>query len=960
MLRKRPNDARPHRAAKRRVGNSPSSVSVCEQSTLGIDSWHLVHEQGTPPHECRGFALHVESPLQLGSSTSRPFPPSGYGPCRRHTGGPKVLGGAILTTSKAAPRQADPEAPSSPTSEQPRQGTATFGTSAIRALTRMLHTVDEQDNQMSFEQQTLYNLCVQDLNTSSQAYSNHQTLHNGQQLLMDLKRMQNLAHKHLQVPGEVEHSMANIFVISQCLTSILHNPKNKCFGNAPWRCWCWAGGFAEDAALAWGRSHRAVRQYLSDSVPQLLEGLHDMHQVWAPFKADDQADAADFLRSLWSFAGSTFFEGRFFHRSTRGQLEEREQFPLNLLFPDDPAFATLDDLINHWADEGNGQYLHGSPGGLVLNLQRSTHHQGQWTKHHREVEIPTRLNIPFSEDGINVHYASYQIVAMVLHQGEGHENGHYQSILAIDNAYWLGDDETYPTPISFISPQQMKEISQVWLVLSSPAELVPDTAIEIAETLAKKSKKAQEVLQLLFGNVTFFSKKVQDWIWTKADTILMLQETHLQTDSLDNTMQYFSTRGWKCHGVAAEPTGNGGSTGGFITLHPARHLIHHVHDYTKQGNGWTALCMERQGQNIYLVQLYLRTGETLQSSLNADILGQLLHFLDHLQAPFIVGGDWQTSPEELAATNIPSKMRAQIVATTGPTTLQGSHLDFCLVSTSLASFVTLEADWEVPWKPHCALSLQLNCTTGAVPVQQLQRFPPIARVYQLPNNWTSYNEDDGPFEIIGQTITGLGSDFARWATQTEKYLCQTLQKPTTGRGSKIKLFQAPLIDSSKPQVWKKGSAAYWERMGVRINVAQHKRHPSVLHDLRQMLERLSQHASKQLDQPHSVERLTQWTFGAAIDPAELQDTVHQEQERALNSNFLVPPTMSSESGWKRLMTRASGASSEVFVKKTIVGNVPSRTFHTHRGFQLENSNGERSGNHFRPHATLEAFRSCDG
>ena len=346
-----------------------------------------------------------------------------------------------------------------------------------------------------------------------------------------------------------------------------------------------------------------------------------MHQVWAPFKADDQADAADFLHSLWSFAGSTFFEGRFFHRSTRGHLEERDQFPLNLIFPDDPAFATLDDLINNWADEGNGQYLYGSPGGLVLNLQRSTHHQGQWTKHHREVEIPTRINIPFSEDGINVHYASYQIVAMVLHQGEGHENGHYQSILAIDNAYWLGDDETYPTPISFISPQQRKEISQVWLVLSSPAELVPDTAIEIAETLAKKPKKAQEVLQLLFGNVTFFGRKVQDWIWAKADTILMLQETHLQTGSLDNTMQYFSTRGWKCHGVAAEPTGNGGSTGGFITLHPARHLIHHVHDYTKQGNGWTALCMERQGQNIYLVQLYLRTGETLQSSLNADILG---------------------------------------------------------------------------------------------------------------------------------------------------------------------------------------------------------------------------------------------------------------------------------------------------------------------------------------------------
>ena len=122
----------------------------------------------------------------------------------------------------------------------------------------------------------------------------------------------------------------------------------------------------------------------------------------------------------------------------------------------------------------------------------------------------------------------------------------------------------------------------------------------------------------------------------RGDTIMLFQETHLQQEGMNNTTQYFTTRGWKCHGVAAEPS-NGGSTGGFITLHPTRHLIHHVFDYTKQGNGWTALCLQRQGQDIYIIQIYLRTGETLQSPLNAEFLGQLLHFLSHLQAPFIIG-----------------------------------------------------------------------------------------------------------------------------------------------------------------------------------------------------------------------------------------------------------------------------------------------------------------------------------
>ena len=119
----------------------------------------------------------------------------------------------------------------------------------------MLKPEEEEDTNMSFEQQTLFDLCLRDLNNSSQACGKLRNLHNGQQLLMDLKRMQNLVHKHLSVSGEAEHSVANIFVVSQCLTSILKNPKNQCFGNAPWRCWCWAGAFAEEATRAWGRTH---------------------------------------------------------------------------------------------------------------------------------------------------------------------------------------------------------------------------------------------------------------------------------------------------------------------------------------------------------------------------------------------------------------------------------------------------------------------------------------------------------------------------------------------------------------------------------------------------------------------------------------------------------------------------------------------------------------------------------
>lgn len=213
-----------------------------------------------------------------------------------------------------------------------------------------------------------------------------------------------------------------------------------------------------------------------------------MHHIWAQFEQDEQADAVDFLHALWTFSGSSFFAGRFFHRSERGHTEEREQFPLNLIFPDGEGPQTLDSLITQWANEARGQFLYGSPGGVVLNLQRSTLQEGTWTKHHRELELHNKVSLPFSEDGLNVHLATYQVVGLVLHQGMSHENGHYQSILAINNVYWLADDGTFPTPLPHLSSQQRKEISQIWLTAAPTDELVTDTAREGAEYLPNKPK----------------------------------------------------------------------------------------------------------------------------------------------------------------------------------------------------------------------------------------------------------------------------------------------------------------------------------------------------------------------------------------------------------------------------------------------------------------------------------------
>ena len=212
------------------------------------------------------------------------------------------------------------------------------------------------------------------------------------------------------------------------MTSVASNPKNLCFSNAAFRCWNWLSSFVSEPSLIWGRLHQALRTFQ----PTLLTDIPELADVWSHFDDTQQEDVGEFVGHLWSVANPQAIAGKFFHKRLTGLLEEREQVPINLVFPPGHTTATLDDLINLWADEANGQFLYGSPATIILHVQRFEQQQGAWTKHHRRLEVPTSVNIPYSNDGTNIHLAVYKTVAMVLHQGESHENGHF---VALDNTY---------------------------------------------------------------------------------------------------------------------------------------------------------------------------------------------------------------------------------------------------------------------------------------------------------------------------------------------------------------------------------------------------------------------------------------------------------------------------------------------------------------------------------------------
>ena len=548
-MRKTPNAGR--RQTKRRtsrVGNgTPMALQLALSSfaTNGVTPCMDMDTGNSQTFEKAVQHFEFDTFAFSGSSCSGPLHLGVYGPVR-NLQPPKLRGGSQPSHS-ATVSQDWSGAPGCSTSVQALRSIASHGTLPPETLARLWQLVMDVDEAAPPElyltpgQQGLFQICQKELQQSCERYGTQPSLHTGQQLLVDLKRMQAVLLKQLALPGEMEPMTGNPYVLSQGLTSILSNPHNLCFGNAAFRCWCWAGAFADELTLAWGSTHSAARHFLSSNEPQILTELEGLSHVWRHFEPGHQDDVGLFTGHLWEYSGSKFFGGRFYHLHSNGRLEEREQVPLNLLFPPDMQQPSLEDLINFWSNEDQGQYMYGTPEALILHIQRFQQVEGSWIKHEHPVDIPVTVRLPYSDDGIHVHMATYKVISLILHQGQGHENGHYTAIHCLDNAYWFADDDQYPVPIPRLQQAHLAQVVQVWLILETSDELQPD-ALEAWEPVLKKPRKQYETLRLFFGNVTNFGHKVQDWVWTKPDRLLFLQETHLGAKALEGALQYFTTR----------------------------------------------------------------------------------------------------------------------------------------------------------------------------------------------------------------------------------------------------------------------------------------------------------------------------------------------------------------------------------------------------------------------------------
>ena len=156
-------------------------------------------------------------------------------------------------------------------------------------------------------------------------------------------------------PSSVQSPLDYVIQNLQCRTG---NYRNRCFANAPFRLWSWAGSFLGGPQL-WNRTGAAVIAALKDDGVVNITKLPTLQKLWQTFDEQVQDDASHFLMDLARLACSDKVIKGYYHVDYRQQVHRRESFPIHLLSPWTEQEQELEQLIAEWANTAEGQVADG-------------------------------------------------------------------------------------------------------------------------------------------------------------------------------------------------------------------------------------------------------------------------------------------------------------------------------------------------------------------------------------------------------------------------------------------------------------------------------------------------------------------------------------------------------------------------------------------------------------------------
>ena len=253
-------------------------------------------------------------------------------------------------------------------------------------------------------------------------------------------------------------------------------------------------------------------------------------------------------------------------------------------------------------------------------------------------------------------------------------------------------------------------------------------------TRFQQAPKSDRRVTALYGNITEWGQKIHKFLASqKQYNLCMFVETHLDEERTAEVRNSVRKDGWKMVATPARASGKSdkGTSAGeavFARLHAATSSFEHLVKFRPPGaaapfHGFSALVWHLKGGNVVMVCTYLVPKEGLATGANAKTLRALMAFVKSLADPYVIVGDWNHSPAQIAKARIHEFLRGVVLTPPCAVTCdkgKGSMIDFAIVSECLKERVTLSPVVDVPWKTHCGIAVSFERSEQPIWYQKLQ------------------------------------------------------------------------------------------------------------------------------------------------------------------------------------------------------------------------------------------------
>eukprot|EP00439_Symbiodinium_sp_Y106_P018184 s10184_g2.t1 len=372
-----------------------------------------------------------------------------------------------------------------------------------------------------------------------------------------------------------------------------------------------------------------------------------------------------------------------------------------------------------------------------------------------------------------------------------------QAISALEDAGLLVQD-TFPWTAAEMALNAVQDTHDANLVAAALAALH-----DVRCNLDTKPKR--QPLQILSFNATAWRPALAPWCAEQRPDLVLVQETHLDSGGTAGMCQQMGNFGYRVACAPAARTGRGGTSGGLAIFCRSHLDARLITEQVQDGAGFIAVALRVKGCDLFVVTVYLKSGEGFQSAANAALLGRLIPFLRSIRGAYLAAGDYNEDFETLVNTNVASEAKGTWVGPGCPTLIGGGQIDFGLVSRSLAPFTSVSLDWATPFKPHAALRWQLDVGAVTTYVPSLSSFRP-AEPKPQPFQQSLGRAVPSLLEAAASPLTSSFADLSQAAEQS-------VYGATQGRGVRVSIQRGPLpVQGQAQMVWGGRSAALWSRV----------------------------------------------------------------------------------------------------------------------------------------------------